>query len=102
MYRPTLGSSPVSLSDVESAPDRACVNLLGPLIDEQLFGLDDGTGLALVVDAYNLEGCAVRSADETGTGRSWPTGAVRSTIGYVGKTWNLGCNSYRPISGHSL
>ena len=50
----TLGPAPTSLADVEAAADLPCVDLAGLRVDEQLLRLDDGAGLALVVDAEDF------------------------------------------------
>lgn len=54
LVRLTFGSSPSSLSDIESTANGSgvCLSSLG--INETLFCLDDGTRLALVVNAENF------------------------------------------------
>ena len=49
-----LWSTPVTLADEESRADGAGIDLPGLGINQLLLGVDNGTGLALVVDADNL------------------------------------------------
>jgi hypothetical protein len=66
--RRTLGPSPSALADEEARADGAGVDFSRVLVDDGLLGLDDGAGLALVVDAQDFgaefEGAALRGGGE--------------------------------------